>query len=297
MKPYATFDSPIEDSSIKIIHRNSLEEYSTGIFYRNIPRVFISTLNDFFFGERMRRPKLSLVLLAGIVLLLIALPIVAADSNIQCGCSSNIQVIPVGSKETGKPLITDSPANLIIFHTGQGPITNVWLLIVINKPTYDNLVSITVNGTAFMTKSDFQLVTDKKIPSENTNWKTGYPGSECQYEVAAIRSNMDEAKNSPVYYGLKFILQKITTSPTHFQLAVNLSGPAKLKALILGLGMYYPTEKTFGPSISCFPISYPFNRDSSFSKSTFVVPEVATLALTASPFGALGLYTVKRKKK
>jgi hypothetical protein len=71
--------------------------------------VFISAPNDFFFGERMRRQKLSLILLAGTVLLLIALPIVAADSNIQGGSSSTIQVIPVGSKETGKPLVTDSP--------------------------------------------------------------------------------------------------------------------------------------------------------------------------------------------
>jgi hypothetical protein len=77
MKPYATFDSPIEDSSIKIIHRNSLAR-AIGIFLG----CFYQRSTTFFFGERMRRQKLSLILLAGIVLLLVALPIVAADSNI-----------------------------------------------------------------------------------------------------------------------------------------------------------------------------------------------------------------------
>jgi hypothetical protein len=233
------------------------------------------------------------MMLAGIVLLLVAVPIVAACDE---GCASTIQVIPVGSKSTGTPIVTSTPANLIIFHTGQGPIENVWLLIVINKPTYDKLVSITINGNAFMTQSDFQLVKDKKIPPEAPNINTGYPGSLCQYEVSAIKSNMDEAKNNPVYYALKFILSQITTSPSHFTLAVNLSGPASLKALILALGRYDKDNK-HGFDPFCQPASSPFNRDSSFSKSTFVVPEIATAALTASPFGAFGLYAVKRRRK
>jgi hypothetical protein len=245
----------------------------------------------------MRRPKIAMILLAGIVLLLIAIPLATADNSIQGGGSSTIQVVPVGATETGSPLITNTPANLIIYHTGQGPITNVWLLIVINKPTYDKLLFITFNGKVLMTKSDFKLVTDNKIPPENGNWITGYPGSECQYEVNAIKSNMNEAKNSQLYYALAYILPQITTSPTHFQLVVILSSSAQLKALVLALGMYYPTCKNYGPSITCLPVCQPFNRDSSFSKSTFVLPEVATLAITAAPFGAFGLYAVKRKKK
>ncbi len=245
----------------------------------------------------MRKPKLTLTLLAGIVALLIVVPLAAASGNTQCGCSSTIQVVPIGSTETGSPLITSTPANLIIYHTGQGPITNVWLLIVINKPTYDKLLCITFNGKILMIKSDFKLATESKIPPETANWITGYPGSDCQYEVNAIRSNMNEAKNSQLYYALKYILPEITTSPTHFQLAVILSGSAQLKALVLALGTYYPTCKIYEPCITRLPLCQPFNRDSSFSKSTFVLPEVATLAITAAPFGALGLYTVKRKKK
>jgi len=245
----------------------------------------------------MRRPKLTPILLATIVLLLIAIPLAAADNNIQCDCASTIQVVPVGATETGSPLITTTPANLIIYHTGQGPITNVWLLIVINKPTYDKLLLITFNGKILMTKNDFKLVTDNKIPPEEANWITGYPGSECQYEVNAIRSNMNEAKNSQLYYALGYILPQITTSPTHFQLVIILSSSAQLKALVLALGTYYPTCQIYKNSIACLPVCQPFNRDSSFSKSTFVLPEVATLAITAAPFGALGLYAVKRKKK
>jgi hypothetical protein len=245
----------------------------------------------------MRRPKLLLTLLAGIILLLMVLPIVAAANNIQSGGASTIQVVPVGATETGSPIVTSTPANLIIYHTGQGPITNVWFLIVINEPTYDKLLCITYNGKILLTKSDFKLVTESKIPPEAPNWITAYPGSECQYEVKAIRSNMNEAKNNQLYYALKYILPQITTSPTHFQLAVILSSPAKLKALVLALGTYYPSFKVYGPSITCLPICQPFNRNSSFSKSTFVLPEVATLAIIAAPFSALGLYAVKRKKK
>lgn len=232
-------------------------------------------------------------MLAGIVLLLIAAPIVAAANE---GMASTIQVIPLGSQSTGSAIITGTPASLIIFHTGQGPIENVWLLIVINKPTYDSLVSITINGNAFMTKSDFQLVEDSKIPSELPDINTGYPGSLGQYEVAAIKSNMNEANNNPVYSALKFILAQITTSPTHFTLAVNLSGPGSLKALILALGRYDKDTNNGSDTLS-IPESSPFNRRSSFSKSTFVVPEIATVALTASPFGAFGLYAFKRRRK
>jgi len=245
----------------------------------------------------MRRPKLTLTMLTGIVLLLITTPLAAASNNIQGGSASTIQVVPVGSTETGSPLVTNTPANLIIYHTGQGPITNVWLLIVIDKPTYDKLLFIAFNGKILLTRLDFKLVTESKIPPETANWITGYPGSECQYEVSAIKSNMNEPKNCQLYYALGYILPEITTSPTHFQLAVILSSPGQLKALVLALGMYYPTCKIYEPSICCQPVCRPFNRDSSFSKSTFVLPEAATLALTAAPFGALGLYAVKRKKK
>lgn len=251
----------------------------------------------------MRRLQLSLIIVTSLTLLLVAIPMVAAKCEPLCdsGCKHTIKVVPEGSTETGEPIVTQSPANLIIFQTGKGPIKNVWLLIVLNRPTYDNLASITINAATFMTKADFHRVTDKKIPSTLPNIRTGYPGSQCQYEVSAIRDKMDQKKSDTIYYGVKFFLAEITTTPTHFTLAVQLTSTAELRALILALGRYDSCDGHDCFRIGCFEIECrrcePFNACSSFSNSTFVVPEIATLALTASPFGALGLIAIKRRKK
>jgi hypothetical protein len=238
--------------------------------------------------------KLIVFTLLAISMILLVTPIAFAECQIDCeGCSNTIKVIPVGSTETGDPLVTGSPANLMIFHTGKGPIKNVWLLVVLNKPTYDNLDKITINGTTFMTKVDFTLINAKDIPPILPKPATGYPGSTCQYNVNAIKDKMDEKGNS-LYYGIKFFLNKITTTPTHFTLAVELTGPADLKALILALGRY----DNGGFNVDCISAK-PFNRCSSFSKSTFVVPETTTIALAAAPFAALGVFgiRVRRRKK
>jgi hypothetical protein len=84
--------------------------------------------------------------------------------------------------------------------------------------------------------------------------------------------------------------------PTKFTLTVELNSPANLKALVLALGRYdFCNTRQY--KIDCLPYK-PFNACSSFSKSTLVVPEIATLALTIAPFcGAIGFYAIKRRKK
>jgi hypothetical protein len=146
-----------------------------------------------------RLPILSAILFS---LILIAIPAANACSNSQ-GCRHTIKVIPIGSTETGNPIVTQNPANLTIFHTGNGPIKNVWLLIVINQPTYKALNKIIINDADFMTQDDFQLIETKKIPPALPNSTTGYPGSLCQYEVSAIEDKIKE-KGNPIYYGVKF---------------------------------------------------------------------------------------------
>lgn len=223
-------------------------------------------------------------------LILIAIPVV----NASLGCRHTIKVIPSGSTTTGEPIVTETPADLVIFHTGKGPIKNVWLLIVLNEPTYNALNQITINGTSFLTKEDFQLVTAKKIPPSLPS-SDGYPGSLCQYNVAAIKDKMGE-KGNPVYYAVKYFLPKITKTPISFTLAVELGSAANLKALVLALGRY----DSIGDSdyqVDCVPYK-PFNACSSFSNSTLIVPEVATLALTSAPLcGAAVFYMIKRGKK
>jgi hypothetical protein len=226
--------------------------------------------------------------------ILVVIPSVAACCQPEClGCAHTIKVIPVGATTTGEPLVTTTPADLVIFHTGNGPIKNVWLLIALNEPTYNALNQITINDTQFMTKEDFQLVTTQKIPSLLPNSKTGYPGTLCQYNVAAIKDKMNE-KGNPVYYGVKFFLSQITKTPINFTVAVELNSPANIKALILAQGRFEYHSKCCS-EIQC---AYkPFNRCTSFSNSTFVVSDITPLAVAASSFGALGIFAIKRRKK
>ncbi len=245
----------------------------------------------------MRRLALALtVILVTLTITLIASPLVFAatcepDNN---GSRHTIKVVPVGSTETGDPIITNTPANLMILHTGQGPIKNVWLILVLNKQTYDALNKITINGTTFMTKTDFSLVTKKKIPPTLPDPAKNYPGSVYQYEVSAIKDKMDE-KGNPVYYGYKYFLNKITKDPTHFTLTLEFDSPVSdVKALVLALGRYDC------PTLLHTNCNHPepFNTYNSYSKSTLVVPEIATAAIAAAPLAALGLlYTAKRRKK
>jgi len=249
----------------------------------------------------MKRLALALtVILAVLSATLILSPIVHATVETECtGCRHTIKVIPVGteSAESNGPLVTTTPADLMIFHTGSGKIKNVWLVIVLNKPTYDALDRITINGSTFMTKADFTLIpaSTKKIPPASAKPSIGYPGSECRYEVAAVKSNMEEAGN-PIYYGYKFFLDKIrVTPPNYFTLALEFTSPvSSVKALMLAIGRYEHTTLSIGPE--CIS-PRPFNVCSSFSKSTLVVPELATMALVAAPFGAIGFLRVAKRKK
>lgn len=227
----------------------------------------------------MRRLLYILIMLTALI---ITVPNVSACS---CGCVNTIKVIPVGAAETGEPIITVNPANLTIFYTGKGPIKNVWLLIVLNEPTYNALKQIKIDGELFMEKTDFQLATAKKIPPMLPDPATGYPGSLCDYSVAAIKDKIKE-KGNPIYYGVKFFREQIYKTPTYFNISIELESPVNLKALVLALGRI--------GICNCGP----FNACSSFSNSTFIVPDSATLALTVSPFlGAGGFYLIKHKKK
>jgi hypothetical protein len=255
--------------------------------------------NEKISGRKMRRLlALSFTLL---VLMLVAIPIANASCNPSCGCRHIIKVIPMDSTsptKRGEPIITGNPANLMIFRTGRGlgSVKNVWLLIVLNEPTFNALVQINMNGSKFMEPSDFIEVTTRKIPPTTPDPTTGYPGSLCTYNVAAIKDKMNETETSKIYYGLKFLVNQISTCPTNFTLEIVLNSTVSLKALVLALGRL---DVYCGHECGVNCIRYePFNACSSFSKSTFMISEATTIALATAPFlGAGGFYLIRYKKK
>ncbi|MBS7633192.1 hypothetical protein KEJ15_06200, partial [Candidatus Bathyarchaeota archaeon] len=63
----------------------------------------------------MRR-KLLFPIFVLLTLILIFVSPVVAECQVDCsGCRSTIQVIPVGSTHTGDPIVTGTPADLMIF--------------------------------------------------------------------------------------------------------------------------------------------------------------------------------------
>ena len=200
----------------------------------------------------------------------------------------NIKIVPEGSVHTGEPLVTDTPADLLIYSTGHSPIENVWLLMVIDEATYTGLENITTSIGVTVPKSDFKLVTTKWLPPFLPDLSTDppYPGSCVRYEVSAIKDKIGTTGN--VYFAIVHILDEITTTPTPFTLTVNLETPTSIRVLLIALGRYnkFPTD--------CL---LPFNEGSPYSNSTLVVPELETILLITAPICALGVYTIKRKRK
>ena len=200
----------------------------------------------------------------------------------------NIKIVPKGSVHTGEPLVTGTPADLIIYSTGHSPIENVWLLMVMDEATYNGLENITTSIGVTVPKSDFKLVTTKWLPPFLPDLSTDppYPGSCVRYEVSAIKDKIGTTGN--VYFAIVHILDEITTTPTPFTLTVNLETPTSIRVLLIALGRYnkFPTD--------CL---LPFNEGSPYSNSTLVVPELETILLITAPICALGVYTIKRKRK
>lgn len=198
--------------------------------------------------------------------------------------ADNVRVIPVGGIHTGEPIVTTSPADIEIFSTSHTPITNVWLVLIVDQNTYDHLVDIMAHTTQFL-KADFAMPAESKIPPEEASGS--YPGTEDQYNVATVKDKMATSGN--VYYAYKaFSISTITTVPQTFTLTVNAPGADSLKVLVLANGYYAQLDNKGNGKL---------NQSTPWSGSTFVVPEPATIALIASSFGALGIFAVKRKKK
>jgi hypothetical protein len=239
-------------------------------------------------GIHVKKPILSIAVLTLIVLTRGPLVLAMPDPF------ATLRVVPVGSVETGEPIVTQSPATLMIYVTDEAkqPLDPAWLLLAINEETYIHLGEIFTNTSLIFTKSDFTNVTETgetKIPPENPSGS--YPGCEQdeQYEVSAIKAKLGIPADGDLFYAYKELtgpyVSPVTTNPQYFEVTVDTPGNTNMKVLVLALGYWAGAPNAAGK----------LNVHSPFSGSTLVVLELSTFLLALAPLSAFGLYKIRYK--
>ena len=221
---------------------------------------------------------------------------------------ATLSVWPVGSVDTGEPIVTTTPAELMVYNIDGThiPIDPSWILLATNAETRDHIVSVTTDAGVTYTKGDFLNVFDAdKIPPlsptgavpgmSGVTWGDlipGYPGSETseQYAVGAVKSKLGIPTDDDLWWAIKDSnLPPITDVPQTIKITVAMdAGVTDLKIMVLILGFWNGVNST----------PYKFNVHSPFTRSTILIaPEVATIALAFAPLSAYGLYKLKTRKK
>ena len=242
------------------------------------------------------------------------LPVVRANPD----PFSTLTVWPYGTPEGSEgPIVTTSPANLIIYNIDNiHVLDDVWLLLVINPPAYDNLVNIATNTSLSFPKAYFMEIPGTtspsfQIPTPASDFgvtatppfayrPNGWPGIESsdQYNVGSLRSNLGIAAGESMWYAVGDLDSSSGwvdsgppgldgADPEFFTLTVELDpawagGDWKVLVLALGHTNDYPEN----------PI---LNVRSPYTRSTLVVPEPSAILLAIAPVSALGLYRMRHK--
>jgi hypothetical protein len=198
--------------------------------------------------------------------------------------ATNIKIWPVGTVESEEPVVTGSPADMMIYVTAyEQRISSAWVLLVINQETFDGLDHVEV-ATVTYSPSDFHLITENKIPPLAPDGD--YPGCDdtyIQYARGAVKDWVDAAGEN-AYYAIKKVFDyTIDTTPVYFTIT-HYGTSTELRILVLALGREVETG------------SGGFNNHSSFSGGTLIVPELATILLATASLSVFGLYKLKRKK-
>lgn len=205
---------------------------------------------------------------------------------------SVLAIVPEGEYPDSDPVEIDytGPVTFDIWFTGAAhEVVDIWLVLVLNNETYNNLDSITADGVTFL-KTDFEQVLSARIPPEAPNTLIGYPGCtyDDQFPVGPIREKLGE----PYYYAYKPLgpgFDLYTSGRENgkkFILTINLLEEVEdLRVLVLGNGL--DRTATGAPKL---------NVQSAWSKSTFVIPEPGTIVAVATSLVALMAYTARRRK-
>jgi len=255
----------------------------------------------------------SLLLLPLMLAVLISFPLVKAFPD----PFSTLTVWPLGTPEGAEgPIVTTSPADLIIYNTDDAHVlTDLWLMLVINEPAFDHLSSISTNTSltflpAHFTEIDGIVSPSHKIPLSPPGSEThpaygSWPGMEPddQYNVGSIRSKLEipkitDSEYESMYYAVGDLdsssgwidhgptgLDK--TDPEFFTVTVDLGGwGGNWKVLVLALGYTQDGAHTQ---------EFMLNVHSPYTRSTLIVPELSTILLAIASLSAFGLHGIRHK--
>jgi len=235
---------------------------------------------------------------------------------------STLVIWPVGTPEGSEgPIVTTSPAELIIFNIDNARVLDdVWLLIAINKPAYDHLVSISTNVSLSFLPTNFEEISGTASPADRIPPGGAYsgplvppyayipndwPGIEFadQYDVGSLRSKLAIPKiTDQEYESMYYAVGDLDSSagwvdhgppglnkhdPEFFTITVNLSeGAGNWRVLVMALG-----------HSNDWPENPILNVRSPYTRSTLIVPELPAIILASTAFGAFGLYKLRLKRK
>jgi hypothetical protein len=232
-----------------------------------------------------------------LILVVMVLTLVAMLTHPVLGNSGGtIRIEPHGSYYPF-PVMLDSPADFSIFvQPGGDPTCDPHILLVITNDTYHELADLTV--TVNWTDTDTISIDDWTGPeTENSKeipdgWPL-HPG--VGYTVASLQDHLNTS--DPIYWNFtSFLGAQLTQTPQEFTVTVPLSVPFRMLVYALGKTGEYDDFDDFGEEIECPESDAPFDNRVPPTKPGLVIPELATILLTAASFCGFALYGYKRKR-
>ena len=219
--------------------------------------------------EEIGMKKLAILMLL-VSISLIVTPTVFAKVN-----SSIIVITPQW------PLTQNTPATLNISTTpASDPTYDPHILLVMTVACYNGLTNVEVawtGGSVTFAKSDFSLLEGSpppEIPADSV--------SENHYTRSLLADKLGLPGETSVYWAMKPFLggSALHTTPQQFTVTLHSTNP---KMLVYALGKASESDTKL-------------NRWVPPTNPGFVVPELGTILLAMGSFGALALFSLKRKK-
>jgi hypothetical protein len=188
------------------------------------------------------------------------------------------------------PIMLSSPATFnVSVQSGGDPTCDPHILLVMTADSYNGLTGdVTVNwtNTVDLTVTSWTMETENgnKIPS-------GVPiHSGAGYTVASLKDHL--GTSDAIYWSFNPILDgnPLTQDKQDFTVTLPSSAPRMLVYVLGKTGEYD------GQTIVCPSAESEFDNRVPPTQPAFVVPELSTIVLAGSSFGALAIYTLRKKQ-